>query len=876
MKFYLHSIQLLIIIFLVSHLAIAQDSEADFSDLESTETVENESEFDESEDIDSDLSEVSESEVNFVLLSGTITNQATGQGIGDVMVSVSGENIYTTTDFDGNFSLEIEKDKDITIEITHSQYQSHSKIILGHELSEKVSVSLQQTEQTAKEEIKELDKITVQETKHEAPDVIKTTGTLSKVSMKPESIKKLPTAGETDISRAIQLLPGVSGSNESSAGLYIRGGTPDQNLMLFDDYTVYNVDHFFGFFSTFNTNTVGNIDVMKGGFSAKYGGRASSVVNITSKVPQFDKIRATSTLSFLSADINAEFPLGGIGGIMLSARRSYSDIVRTHIFKDIFQLFYQDNSFLTVRKTPFGDISLELREKRNDAFHFFDINAKGIIKPTDNSSIVASLYFGKDDFNNNGKDEMQMIMIRPNGDTLRDTTVEFNVDDLSNWGNIGSSVKWQQKWSDRVETNLVGSFSKYFSEDENLTVFDTNSYGEELIRQPPGLRRRAWNPDEYNDVQDYTVKLDNSIKFTENNTLEAGIAVSQLYSEHSLTVNDTTIADERNETDFLVSGYIQDSWTIADRIILLPGFRLSYFQGTHEYYIEPRAAIQFKFNDLFRIKAGGGLYNQYLNRVVREDIMAGSTFEWRLANADSCPVLESQQIIAGATFEHPQFVVDLEGYYKSLDGLAEYSLARYGYVSFENKGTGKAMGVELLLQKPSGIFNGWVSYTLSQVEHSFPLFDKGEPFPALHDQPHELKAVANFTWKRLNISHVGIYATGTPYSSPMGLFTVTLPDGTQQKCFNLGKKNGKRLPDYKRIDWSISYDFKTEHVNTTLGFSAFNVFNWKNVWQIEFEPNENGIIEKERVYMGFTPSLFVNIDFKSPSFNFANQRSQDF
>ena len=232
------------------------------------------------------------------------------------------------------------------------------------------------------------------------------------------------------------------------------------------------------------------------------------------------------------------------------------------------------------------------------------------------------------------------------------------------------------------------------------------------------------------------------------------------------------------------------------------------------------------------------------------------------------PIGQATHYIGGLAYETPNYLLDVEAYYKDLDGLTEYTTrfstsgfgpnAQLNYEEFFFNGTGVAQGVEFLLQKKSGLLNGWLSYTIGQVEYDFAAFGD-QPFPANQDQTHELKLVGNYEInERLTLGATFIYATGRPYTAPTGFYEVVLLDGTTADFFEVSNKNALRLPDYHRFDVSATYEFRFARGTGNFGLSIFNVYNRSNVWYKEYEVIEGELLETNVTLLNLTPSLFLN------------------
>jgi len=254
--------------------------------------------------------------------------------------------------------------------------------------------------------------------------------------------------------------------------------------------------------------------------------------------------------------------------------------------------------------------------------------------------------------------------------------------------------------------------------------------------------------------------------------------------------------------------------------------------------------------------------------VVNESVTEGARDFWLLADGETVGVQNSRHYIVGASYDAPQWLFDVEAYHKELSGLSEFSLRfqRSGVDLVADDlfygGEGVARGLEVLLQKKTGRHTGWLSYTLSEVEHTFPELNDGEPFPALHDQTHELKIVNSFQiTPRLSFASTWTYATGKPYTSPESEYAITLLDGTQMSYIHVGEKNGERLPAYHRFDAAVHYRFPMGSAETDIGFSVFNLYGRENIWYREFDLSETPILVTDVTFLGLTPNFSIRVDF---------------
>lgn len=768
-------------------------------------------------------------------ISGIVKATHSGEPLPHATIKVKGTKLGTYTNTDGLFTiLNVPKKEATALTITYLGY-IEKEIPLATDFSGgQLNIELESSEYVLEEVVIATG----------ARSVARSSG-ISQISVNPAQIQNLPSLGERDIFRTLQLMPGISGSNEASSGLYVRGGTPDQNLILLDGFTVYHVDHFFGFFSAFNANAIKDVQLYKGGFEAKYGGRLSSVVELTGKQGNTREFDLDAGVGFLSGNLSVEIPLGNRGSILLAGRHSYPGI-NNGMFGKVFDLFIQAPENQNVVATP--------------SFQFYDANAKITLLPTEKDVVAISFYTGQDDLDNSRVIDVNRVRETRNGQA--GSIIHNEISDLIKWGNRGISGKWSRKWNERWYSNAVLGYSNYFS------FRDQRADGEVTIIRPDTMISRAINNQsiEDNDVVDLTLRLDNEFKLSTTNSLELGTQISAFDISYKYTRNDTTEILNRADKGNLYAFYLQDNWKPFDGFEVKAGIRSTYFQPTQQWYWAPRASASYALEGGLTFKAAWGRYYQFSNRVVREDVLNGSRDFWVLADGNEIQVGDAWHYIAGISYEWDKFLIDVEVYEKQMSGLSEFSLRfsqqgrRQGGQQAEEyffTGTGVSRGLEVLLQKTKGKHTGWVSYTLGEVVHDFPDISDYKYY-ALHHQLHELKIVQSLQLGNFNLSGTWVYASGKPYTAPGGLYEITTLNGDEYDYINVGSKNAERLPSYQRLDFSASYDFKIKKSGAKLGLSVFNLLNRRNVWYREFEIAGNELIETDFELLGFTPNLFLN------------------
>ncbi|MEP2275362.1 MAG: TonB-dependent receptor [Reichenbachiella sp.] len=784
-------------------------------------------------------------------LSGKVVDEANGEALAFATVGIIGTNYGTTTNADGFFTL-LNIPTDTMMLTIHYVGHTTSKVPIVDIIDKKsLIIKLGISEQRLEEVVVSASNLDNQ--------MMSATDKISQISVSPEALSALPSMGEKDIFRSIQLLPGVSGTNEASSGLFVRGGTPDQNLVVLDGFTVYHVDHFYGFFSAFNPNAIKNVQLHKGGFESKYGGRLSSVMELTGKTGNQNKFSGGAGIGAISANAFVEVPIGEKFNLFLAGRRSYTDIITSGIYDDIFDLYNDNESTTTNQNSSLPSRSgrgggANQQEETEPSFFFYDANAKLSFRPSAKDVISLSYYSGKDDLDNSRVTANSFE--DANGDL---TSIDTDVTDLLQWGNIGTSLRWARQWNDRFYSNAVTSFSNYFS--------DRDRINDVTIDRADSVVNRRIGTEEINDLFDYSFAINNEYLLNQFHTIEFGAQTIFNDISYSFVANDTvSVIDEKNK-GVQAAFYLQDTWEVNNRLTVIGGLRSTYFDVTDKMYFEPRLSASYSLSKKWKLKAAWGHYYQFVNRIVREDVSQGSRDFWLLSDDQNSPVSFSRHLIGGISYETNGWLFDVEVYDKSLDGIVEYSnrQSATALVDLEDtdyffEGTGVARGIEWLIQKKTGKYKGWVSYTIGEVVHDIPGISDN-PFYALHDTRHEINLVNTYEVGRWEFGATWVYGTGKPYTSPYGEYELTTLDGVTYNYISVGAKNSFRLPNYHRMDLSANYKFKMGETGSgQIGLSLFNLYNRDNTWYKEFLVEEEEVLETDVNLIGFTPNL--NLSFK--------------
>ncbi len=683
--------------------------------------------------------------------------------------------------------------------------------------------------------------------------LLKTDGQAGIQMINPGDLASLQGVAEPDIMRTAQLLPGVSGTSESSGGLYIRGGNSDQTLVTLDGFTLYHLDHFFGSFSAVNANFVKNMRIHKGAMEARFGGRISGLAEITGKEGNLNKTQAQIDIGLLSFGGAVEAPLDdkAKSSLMITGRRGYTDALATPSFRQLFNTSY--NSAVTTSLT--NNIQT-FNGTQDPEFSFQDANAKFTWKPSDKTIFQLSLYGGKDKLfityadtsNNEALNLLDVIYL-----------------DESQIRNRGASLKLSHKWNARSTSLLQMGISQYstdlFSLDTLKSIFNdySVSFSNELSR-----------------LRDFSGRLEIQTDWNAHNIVY-GYQWNIVASDHKFSEQYSTNQISINQRGFTSSLYIQDKFHFTSRCEIQPGVRLNYFDRTKKFYPEPRLSVLYQWNSALLLKLSAGRINQYIQRIRAQSLYLNTPDYWRLAGDGDIPVLQSNQIIAGFNYELDSWTFDVESYFKYNTGATEFLGVFSGYQDaypasgFTTNGiisgTGTSKGIDCTIQRERGRHHGWISYSLMKSSSKYDQLDQFEVRERFA-QTHELKIYYEIEFKHWDLSLFWIYGSGRPYTPLLGVDVVELINGQQSRQPVFGPVNSATLPDYHRLDFTGSFKFMLGRVEGKIILSLFNVYNHQNIKDVQYLAIRNGlevsnfdVAERKIGMQGFLPSLLIQLKF---------------
>lgn len=663
---------------------------------------------------------------------------------------------------------------------------------------------------------------------------------MGKLDLSINQIKSIPAfLGEVDVLKTIQLLPGVQSAGEGSSGLYVRGGGPDQNLILLDDAVVYNTGHLFGFFSIFNGDAIKNTSLIKGGMPAQYGGRLSSVLDIAMKEGNDKNFVVEGGLGLIASRLSIQGPVKkNKASFIISARRTYIDALVKPFIK-------KTNSF------------------SGSGYYFYDLNAKINYKFSEKDHIYLSGYFGKDKFDFiNGKQSLNVHIP---------------------WGNATGTFRWNHVFNNRLFSNTTLVYNDY-----------TFNFGATQNNFEINLK---------SGIKDWNVKQDFDLyPFTNHKVKFGAIYTYHTFTPSVLTGKQDTVEFKPNNAQQKYSHeggvYIQDDWDVSDKIKINAGIRESGFQQVGKYKIyktdingnrldstvytkgqpvktyfgfEPRFTIRYALNDATSLKAAVTRNVQYIHLVSN----AGTTLPTDIWVPSTIKVKPQESWLYALglfkNFKDNMYETSVEVYYKALQNQIEY---QEGYTpatledteDFFTFGKGKSYGTELFVNKTKGRLTGWIGYTLSWTFRKFPALNFGEQYPAKYDRRHDLSVVGIYElthkWK---LSGTFVFGSGNAATLPQRFYIF---DGVLTQQYS--RINEYRLPSYHRLDVAATYS-PVKHPQRKLKsewvFSVYNVYSRKNPYFIYFDQQGdpyNGTLKiqaKQVSLFPIIPSVTWNFKF---------------
>lgn len=731
-------------------------------------------------------------------VSGTVTDSLTGETLIGATVLDEGSGKGTVTNAYGRYSLTLKGDS-ATLRISYIGYrpQEHRIAIGGNcQLSVRLQPAL------------ELHEVRVTADRVSSPKVSQ----MSAIEVPAEQIRLVPVIfGESDVLKAIQLLPGVQSGTEGMSGIYVRGGGPDQNLFLLDGIPLYNVNHLGGFFSAFNGDAVKNITLYKGSFPGRFSGRISSVLDIATNNGNDKEWHGSASVGLIAAKVNVEGPIiKEKTTLSASLRRTYGDLLLRPILWAV-----------AASEPDIAGLSA--------GYYFYDLNVKVTHKFSDRSRLYATWYSGDDEaytrvkisdsYSNDYKEYMKLSW---------------------RWGNLVAAVRWNYELNQKLFMNVSGSYTRYRQRLSLGVEEEWMEYG-------------RWYDDEIemginsgiNDLAvradfDYAPSPDHAVKF--GGVLTHHTFVPQVQSARVRYTDepsiDTTFGESRVHANELTA-YIEDDWSITDALKINGGVALTGFAVDGRFYpsVQPRLSGRFLLMDDLSVKAGYSYMTQYMHLLSNSNISLPTDL-WVPVTARIEP-MNSHQVAAGVFYNWKNFIdFSIEGYYKWMNNLLEYKPgstflgSSVGWEDMVCSGRGWAYGLEFLAQKSVGQITGWFGYTWSRTMRLFDTpgeeLNNGEPFPAKYDRIHDISITVQYKPDdTFDAGVTWVYSTGNTATLAM----QEIDGGSESYRSGIDfveSRNNFRLPAYHRMDVSVNFHKKKKHGVRTWNISVYNLYNRQN------------------------------------------------
>ncbi|MBL7818276.1 MAG: TonB-dependent receptor [Saprospiraceae bacterium] len=751
-------------------------------------------------------------------VSGAVKDAKTGEELIGASVRLKDKpTVGTLTNEYGFYSLTLEKGT-YTLLFDFIGYNQVEKTVVLDK-NQKFDVSIGET-------AKQLSEVVISAKK--ADENIRTAQMgVEKIDVK--DVAKIPVLfGEKDILKTIQLLPGVKSAGEGQSGFYVRGGAVDQNLILLDEAPVYNANHLLGFFSTFNSDAIKDATLVKGNAPPQYGGRLSSVLDIKMNEGNNQDFGASGGIGLISSKLNLEGPIQkDKSSFLLTGRRTYAD------------------AFLKLS----NDSTLN-----NNTLYFYDLNAKVNYKLSSKDRLFLSGYFGRDKLGF--------------GDV-------FGID----WGNATGTARWNHVWNDRLFSNTSLIYSNYdykIKISQNSTNFNITSQ-----------------------IEDWNLKQEFQFFSNPNNSWRFGFNVIHHdivpgnITNESTDGSGPTFGDLQKRQSLESAIYAGNNQKIGDKLELNYGLRLSVFNvlGGSNYYnidtkgnitdtldyakgsivktyinLEPRLSLAYTLTPSVSLKAAYARNTQNMH-LLTNSTTTSPTDRWVSSSNIIKPEIADQFSIGYfQNFADNKYELSLEAYYKTMQNQVDYrdgaNLRVNDAVETELLfGKGRAYGLELLLKKKSGKFNGWISYTLARSERQLDGVNGGSWYPARQDRMHDIAVVGIYQLNpKWTLGATWVYYTGNAVTFPSGKYNVA-----DQILWYYTERNGYRMPAYHRMDLSATWQLKKgKRWESELAFSIYNVYGRENAYSINFRQSETDPTKTEVVQTALfkqVPSISYNFKF---------------
>lgn len=769
---------------------------------------------------------------------GTLQDATSKEPLPFASVEIKGKKLVTVTDKNGRFSFVNVNEKECELKAKYLGYKAKSVKV---ECRKRNNIVIElETSPFIISDIEVLD------IKNQFIEISNIPGLFA---VSPKNYENLPMFSSPDLMRSLQLMPGITSSNGGKAELYIRGGMPSENLMTLDGLQLYQLNHFFGFYSSLSAGSIKDIRIYKGGFPAKYGSKISGVIDMSSKNGDLVKPKLKLGINSLNGSLSAEVPISKKLSLIVSGRRI--------LFPGQLESFYK--TIISNKVAGDSYIWKASYDKKPEIF-FGDAFAKATYLVSDNDVLTASLLFTEDNNSINFGNVRNFYDVQTQ--TIKNKVYTYNYEKTF-WANKGFSLNWFRQWNSRTKTNLTVSsslFSSSYDYRENSSTKRLKTY---QFFQKNKLNHGTVNFELSRKVSDYInydigVRLDNS-----------SIRYSSYHFDEAKAEDEKETIQGSKEKPFYLAGFFQNKINFSKKFKVVAGLRVTYNELTGKTYFEPRFQSVYEVNKNWVIKSSYGSYRQFVVKNIDGNWHLNGNVAWVAADDKNSLVSGAKHFTLGAKYENEDLILDIDLFYNLKENIFAFPSFRNFYdnnIRYRNEADGYTTGFEIQLIKKIGRVTGWLSYTYNKSEFEAIINEKKQKFVPNDNVPETVKFVLQYNFPSWHISFVINYATGKPYTIPV----LRNDDGFVRLLFP-NKINDERLDDVMRFDLSAVKKIDFGFCKGEIGFSVYNALNSSNVMNRYYYPYYYKYVGSDEVYaelkksdhvdFEFTPSLFINLSF---------------
>jgi hypothetical protein len=642
------------------------------------------------------------------------------------------------------------------------------------------------------------------------------------IILKPNSFGILPGLIEPDVLQTIQALPGVLSVDETVSNINVRGGTNDQNLLLWDGIKMFQSGHFFGLISAYNPYLTENVNVYKNGTSAKYGDGISSIIDMQLSNDIDNLFKGGAGFNLINVDVFAKIPFTKKIELQVSSRRSVNDVIITPTYDQYFKRIFQDSD-LTNNQGNTNSIS------KNERFYFYDVTTKLLYDITEKDKLRLNFL---NIYNNLNYEEQSRI-----------NDVDEVLNSQLTQRNLATGISYTRDWTERFVTTAQVYVSNYGLDATNFDV--TNN--QRLIQE--------------NKVYDSALKMDMEYTINTNFNLKGGYQFFETGISNLEDVNNPEFRSYIKEVIRSNSVYFEGQLLSNNaNTNLRLGARLNYFKKFDTFLVEPRLSFSQRFLNYFKLEVLGEFKSQTTSQIIdlQNDFLGVENRRWVLSNDSDIPILKSKQISAGIHYDQNKLLISVDAFIKDVEGITTRSQGFQNQYQFVNTvGKYRVKGIDFLINKQFDAFSTWLSYSFAKNDYTFKDLNNGLSFPNNLDIRHAATFAGTYTINNFKLALGVNWHSGKP---------TTLPSEIQDDSNNrieYTSPNSERLKDYIRTDFSTNYTFELSPKATAIvGASIWNLFDQKNIINTYFTQDDQNIINTiENLSLGITPNVSLRVHF---------------